>query len=140
MTIDRDLVTRKLTLIFGELRTIEKLAATAQDEFLRDEMAQAVAERVLERVIGRMIDVNYHLLTGRGLPPPSDYFTSFLKLAEIGVLDRAFADRLAPSAGLRNRLVHEYDAIDPARVFDALRRSADDIRRYAAAVQDSLDA
>jgi len=140
VTPDRDLITRKLALILGDLGTLEALARAPRDEFLRDRMAQAVAERLLERVIGRMIDVNFHLITDRGLPPPSDYYASFVKLADIGVLDRAFAERLAPSAGLRNRLVHEYDEIDPARIHDALQHAASNVRTYAAAVEAQLDA
>lgn len=35
---------------------------------------------------------------------------------------------LAPSAGLRNRLVHEYEAIDDMVVIEAVRRAQDSIR------------
>lgn len=139
MTPYRDLVTRKLALILHDLTTLDRLAAMSRDAFVQDPMAQAVAERLLERIIGRMIDVNYHLITDRGLPPPRDYFASFLELAGIGVIDRSFAERLAPSAGLRNRLVHEYDRIDPAKIFDALQRTAADSRTYAAAVEAHLN-
>ncbi len=94
---------------------------------------------MLERIIGRMIDVNFHLITENGHPPPDDYFGSFLKLADLGILDRAFAERLAPSAGPRSRLVHElvheYDEIDPAKVFESLARAELDIVMYATAIQ-----
>ena len=40
---------------------------------------------------------------------------SFTRLAELGVLDAEFARRIARAAGLRNRLVHEYEDIDPRR-------------------------
>lgn len=87
-----------------------------------------------------MIDINYHLITGNGHPPPADYFTSFLKLADLAILDRPFAERLAPSAGLRNRLVHEYDAIDPAKVFEAVGRAQPDVIAYAHAIEKHLSA
>jgi len=138
MTVDVELVTRKLTLIAGDLDALADLAARPRDAFLASRFDQAVAERILERTIGRMIDVNYHLITERGLPPPSDCFTSFLKLAELGVLDHEFARRLAPSAGLRNRIVHEYDEIDPAKVFDALGSARSDIIAYLRAIEAHL--
>lgn len=138
MTPDRSLVTRKLALIAADLERLERVATVPRDRFLADAITQAAAERLLERVIGRMIDVNYHLITDAGQPPPTDYFASFQMLADIGVLDRPFADRLAPAAGLRNRLVHEYEQIDPARVFDALGRAGHDIRDYSAAVERYL--
>ncbi|MGI8672856.1 MAG: DUF86 domain-containing protein [Luteitalea sp.] len=37
---------------------------------------------------------------------------SFVRLAELGIVDPAFAKRIARSAGLRNRLVHDYEGID----------------------------
>ncbi len=82
-----------------------------------------------------MIEVNFHLITENGHPPPADYFGSFRKLAGLGILDRAFAERLAPSAGLRSRLVHEYDEIDPAKVFESLVRAELDIVTYATAIE-----
>ena len=82
-----------------------------------------------------MIDVNYHLLLEQGHPPPAHYFASFVKLAELGVVDAAFARRLAPAAGLRDRLVHQYEEVDPGKLFDALAPSRADIGEYVRAVE-----
>ena len=50
--IDKELVTKP----------VAEYLASATDEVL--------AERYLERIIGRMIDINYHVLTESGQPPP----------------------------------------------------------------------
>jgi uncharacterized protein YutE (UPF0331/DUF86 family) len=47
---------------------------------------------------------------------PDDYFGGFVKMGELGILPRELAIALAPSAGPRNRLVHEYESIDDAKV------------------------
>lgn len=138
MTIDPVLVTRKLALIAGDLDALAQVAATPRDVFLANAFDQRVAERLLERMIGRMIDVNYHLLVEQGHPPPPDYYTSFLRLADVGVVDAAFARRLAPSAGLRNRLVHEYEEVEPGKLFDALEPARADIVAYVRAVEAYL--
>ena len=39
---------------------------------------------------------------------PNNYYGGFVKLGDLGVLPRELSRSLAPSAGLRNRLVHEY--------------------------------
>ena len=39
----------------------------------------------------------------------------------MGIIPSSLAAELAPSAGLRHRLVHEYDEIDDAIVFAAVR-------------------
>jgi uncharacterized protein YutE (UPF0331/DUF86 family) len=138
MTIDRDLVTRKLLLIVRDLDALAAISGRGADAYAQNQIDQAVAERHLERMIGRMIDVNYHLLTESGQAPPSDYYASFVQLAGLGVLDQAFAQRIAASAGLRNRIVHEYDEIDHRRVFDALTAALLDIPRYASSVEAHL--
>lgn len=128
--IDPELVTRKIALITGDLIELQGLAAKSRDEYLGSVHDQLVAERLLERIIGRMIDINYHLITETGHPPPSDYYESFVRLGALQVLPPDFARRIAACAGLRNRLVHEYDQIDPAKVYEALRETAADLPAY----------
>jgi hypothetical protein len=48
---------------------------------------------------------------------------------------RDFARRIATSAGLRNRIVHDYDTIDPAKVYDALQGALADVREHLGAVR-----
>ncbi len=136
--IDRELVTRKMVLITEDLRRLEALSGKSREEYLASEVDETLAERYLERMIGRMIDVNYHLLTESGEAPPRDYFESFVALSRIGALPAAFAARLAPSAGLRNRIVHAYDDLDPGRVYDALRAALADVPSYLAELRRFL--
>lgn len=140
MTVDRDLVTRKLLLIARDLEELRDIAQQDADAYLRSRRDQAVVERYLERMIGRAIDINFHLMTESGHAPPSDYHASFLALAELEVLERNFAGRIARSAGLRNRLVHEYEEIDPRRVFEALLSAFRDVPIYLQSVSTWMDA
>ena len=128
--IDKELVTRKILLVTEDLRALGLLAAKPVAEYLASGTDEVLAERYLERIIGRMIDINYHVLTESGQPPPPDYYQSFTALATIGMLDQAFAKRIAACAGLRNRITHEYEAIDPARVHEALQSAVRDIPEY----------
>ena len=56
MTIDSELVTRKLLLIARDLDALTAIRNRGQDAYLTSRVDQAVAERHLERMIGRMID------------------------------------------------------------------------------------
>jgi uncharacterized protein YutE (UPF0331/DUF86 family) len=138
MTIDADLVTRKMLLVARDLDALRVIRARGAAAYQTNRIDQAVAERHLERMIGRMIDINYHLLTESGHPPPPDYHASFTELATLGVLESAFARRIASSAGLRNRIVHEYEDLDHRRVFEALESALGDIPAYLAAVDSYL--
>ncbi|GMV23672.1 MAG: hypothetical protein AMXMBFR57_36210 [Acidimicrobiia bacterium] len=138
MTVDSALVTRKLLLIARDLDALQPILVRGIESYQASRIDQAVTERYLERMVGRMIDVNYHLLTESGEPPPSDYFASFVLLGPLGVLDATFARHIASCAGLRNRIVHEYDELDPQRVFAALESALRDIPVYLAGVESYL--
>ena len=140
MTIDPELVTRKLLLVTSDIESLTAIGDKGRDAYLTSSIDQAVAERRLERAVGRMIDINYHIITTSGHPPPADYHGSFLKLGELGVLDPEFARRIARAAGLRNRLVHDYDDLDPGKVFDALGEALQDVPVYLARVNQHLKA
>jgi uncharacterized protein YutE (UPF0331/DUF86 family) len=55
-------------------------------------------------------------------------------VAEIGAISTELAGELAPSAGLRNILTHEYVAIDVALVAQAVPAMRDAYGRYVAEV------
>ena len=138
--IDLELVRRKLALIIEDLEALRPLAALPVAEYARDDLRQAAAERFLERMIGRMIDINFHVATESGLRPPPDYYESFLALARVGVMTPELCRQIAPAAGLRNRIAHEYDALDAMKVHGALQSALTDVPRYVAAVRDFIDA
>ena len=55
-----------------------------------------------------------------------------------GVITQDLAERLAPAAGLRNRLVQEYDAIDDSIVLDAVRLANHDFGVFVTAIEEYL--
>jgi uncharacterized protein YutE (UPF0331/DUF86 family) len=59
-------------------------------------------------------------------------------MAEAGALEFDLAASLAPSAGLRNRLVHEYDRIDDAIVLSAVEQTLALYPQYVAAIEAYL--
>ncbi len=137
--IDAALVVRKMTLIGPDLEKIVGLARMNLEEYLADPTHEDLAERYLERVIGRMIDINFHLITESGLPPPKDYYDSFLKLGAMGILPPELAKSVAACAGLRNRIAHEYDALNPVLVHAGLQMAAADIPEYLRRIESRLE-
>jgi len=135
MTLDAALVTRKLLLIASDLESVRALHTRGEAAYLGNRIEQAVCERLIERIVTRMIDINYHVLTATGHAPPNDYFTSFVQMGRAGILEPGFAARIARAAGLRNRLVHDYDDLDQRLLFEALGDVLRDVPVYASAVQ-----
>jgi uncharacterized protein YutE (UPF0331/DUF86 family) len=136
--IDKDLITRKILLITEDLKALQELASRPVADYVASPTDEVLAERYLERIIGRMIDINYHVLSESGHPPPRDYYESFTALATVGMLDRDFATRIAACAGLRNRIAHEYETIDPLRIHEALQSAVRDIPAYLRRVAEHV--
>jgi uncharacterized protein YutE (UPF0331/DUF86 family) len=135
---DPAVLRRKLSVIVENLRALEFIAGLTLEDYRKDLFRRKGAERLLQELIEAAIDLNVHLLVQGGHAAPDDYYQGFLLLAEIGVLTPGLAAELAPSAGLRNRLVHEYDAIVDAIVLDAVRKAQELFPRYVAAIETYL--
>jgi hypothetical protein len=78
--VEVPLVVRKMALISADLKEIRALVGRPAEDYLGDLHSQVRAERYLERVIGRMVDINFHLITTAGHAPPRDYYDSFTRL------------------------------------------------------------
>jgi uncharacterized protein YutE (UPF0331/DUF86 family) len=50
-----------------------------------------------------------------------NYYESFTTLGELKIISPELAEKLAPSSGLRKRLVHEYDSLDNSIVLDPVK-------------------
>lgn len=121
MSIDKILVVRKMNLIGQDLKRLKPLSLLGLKKYQSKYENEILGERYLERIIGRIIDINYHLITGLGNLPPKDYFGSFTMLGEPGILPKELARNLAGLAGVRNRLAHEYNEIDEKKIYQVIK-------------------
>lgn len=135
---DAAIVRRKLAHIMTSLDLLRPLRTMPLAEYRSRVWERKGAERVLQEAIEAALDINAHLIAELGHALPEDYFGGFTKLRELGVLDVELAGALAPSAGLRNRLVHEYDTIDDAKVLAAIGTILDLYPRYIHAIETYL--
>jgi len=69
---------------------------------------------------------------------PDDYYESFIRAGELKIISLDLAQKLAPSSGLRNRLVHEYDRLDHSMVLKAVNMAEELFPQYIKAINDYL--
>ena len=131
--IDQALVKRKLHLNQQELKWLEAFAPLTIDAVAKDPGKYAACERFLERLISRAIAINQHILADRGEVTLNvlRYRDTFLRLADLGVYPREFAEQIAPSAGLRNALVHDYNNLDPKMLEKSIKEAITEYNDYA---------
>ncbi len=121
----------------GEVATV--LRGLTVSQYQSDSLRRHAAERLAELIIEAAIDINGELVLAARQPPPDDYYTSFLVLAKLGVCDPPLAGRLAPTAGFRNRLAHEYEAVDDALAYETITLLPALYQEYVRAVTTYVD-
>jgi uncharacterized protein YutE (UPF0331/DUF86 family) len=136
--VDAAIVRRKLAHIITALEALGPIEGYSLDEYRSRLYERKAAERFLQEAIEAALDINAHLIAEVGSEVPDDYYGGFIELADLGIVETQLARDLAPSAGLRNRLVHEYDAIDDARVLQAIGTMRRQYPRYVQAIEHFL--
>lgn len=137
--LDADLIRRKLAVITRNLQDLARVGELSVEAYRSDRFLQKGTERMLQEVIEAAVDTNLHILRERGTPTPPDYYESFVEMGRQAVIPPDLAAELAPAAGLRNRLVHEYDRIDDTIVLAAVREAEHAFRAYIAAVEGFVE-
>src|SRR6056297_2260743 len=128
--VEKMLVRRKLNKMIEYIEQLKEVNKYTLDDYLDNFFIKRTSERLVQLIVEVATDINGHIIVDEGYSPPEDYYNSFLKLSETGVISNDFAKELAPSAGLRNRLVHEYEEIDDEIVFKSVKKAIDNYSKY----------
>jgi len=136
--VDIQLIYRKIKSIEADLTLLAKYKNVSLEKYSKNQELQLVVERLLEKITGRLIDLNYHLLKEKYEIMPEDYYDSFIEIGKRKIITAKFAEEIAKSAGLRNALAHEYDKIDEKMVHKAIGTSLIQIPKYLKTISDTL--
>ena len=136
--LEPEVVQRRLRELRVQLDRLDELGEVDAERLRGDWILAAAVERVLTTLVELALDVNAHVAVADGRLPPEDYRTSFFRAADAGWLAHELAERLAPSAGMRNVLVHRYLDIDYEQVATAVRAARSAYREYVRALSQEL--
>src|SRR4030043_77368 len=123
--VEVEIIKRKLAIIVENLKALEPIKSMKRDQYGKDLFKRKATERLLQELIEAAIDINTHIIVRTGNIVPDDYYESFIKAGELKIISTELAEKLAPSAGMRNRLVHEYDVLEHSLVLDAVKFTVD---------------
>jgi uncharacterized protein YutE (UPF0331/DUF86 family) len=107
--VSPEVVRKKLSAVAVYLQDLQRHEDITFEVFMERHYE---IERILELLIMTASDIIMHLLSARGEAAPSSYRAAFLRAGELGIITQELSKSLSMSAGLRNILVHEYEAID----------------------------
>lgn len=137
--IDRELVLRKLDMVrHHAARLRSKLPAVAEtlvsDEDLRDILTNNLCQAVQDA-----FDVAAHVIAGIEAKVPDTYAEGFELLGSNGVIVPALAKNLIQASGLRNRLQHQYQAVDWRIVHSSIKNGVGDFDAFVKAIRTFID-
>jgi uncharacterized protein YutE (UPF0331/DUF86 family) len=138
MTLDQDTIVVRLGVMNDLLGDLESLGAVDAALLRSDRMARHAVERILTQLVEFAVSINSHVTAAVSGSVPGTYRESFYTATDAGFIPADLAERLAPSAGLRNVLTHEYVEVDRDLVAAAVGTAMVDYRDYVRAVAQAL--
>lgn len=137
--INKDIVKRKLQQLEEYIEELESIAPDSIDLYVADRVKKRAIERLLQLSIECVSDINAHLLAKSANTVPSDYYSSFTKMGEFAIIPMDLAKEMAPAAGLRNKLVHEYGEVDDGKVFLSIKLATSVLPKYIAYIKRYIE-
>lgn len=127
-------VQRKLALLDQNVAKLELyLEGKSLETFKGDDMLQSATERVLQVSIEVMIDIAERLIALKGAGPVATASEAIERLVMLKILKSAIP--YSDMVRFRNRIVHEYETIDPAILYSIAVDHRADFHRF----RDEID-
>lgn len=131
-------IERRLDELSERLARLRPLQSKRRTDFDEDPYLRDIVERNLEVAAQCCIDICHRIIALENALKPQDYYEAILRVGELGVLPSDFARHLAPIAGFRNILIHEYLIINWDEVYQSLQQ-LDDLEDFADHVRRWLE-
>lgn len=137
--VDNLVICKKLKQLASYYQELEQIAAGLTfDNYQKQIVTKRAIERDIQLIVECATDINNMILKQLSKGPAKDYFNSFIELADNQVIEMDFALKLAPSTGLRNILVHEYEKIDDRIVFKSITNVLTFYNKYLQVIAEYL--
>jgi uncharacterized protein YutE (UPF0331/DUF86 family) len=99
-----------------------------------DWKTQRIVERTLQMMIETCADVANHIVSDKGMRPPTSYADTFTVLMENSVIAPELCTVMEKMAKFRNIVVHQYEGVDAEIVISILKKHLEDFAKYKDAI------
>ena len=133
--LDQQRIMQKIDYIRNTCQpALRQLATLPADRFTTDLIALGAAKYYLQTAIEAMLDMANHIVSHQGLGTFETHARTFEVLVEHGILQREYLETYQQMVGLRNRLVHVYETIEPAILHGIVTETLEDFDSFIADV------
>lgn len=127
-------IQRKFTLLDKQYVQLEKHFENVElDKFKDDWLMRSMAERALQVMVEIIIDIAERIIAIENAGPVASASEAIDKLVELNILKSAqpYTDMVR----FRNLIVHQYEQIDPAIIYDIIKNKLENFRHF----RDEID-
>lgn len=129
--MDSTFIQKKMNTLSEYIAKLERLVTPVEIKEIRnEEMRLDAVERNFQLAVDQMVDINTHLIKTGGFGTVDDLQSTFKMLGDFKVLEKNFAEKLAPIVGVRNMLVHRYEKLDKDLFLTNLKKNFSDFKTY----------
>lgn len=130
MQSELEVLREKLLFLTQYVSELSELIEITYKEYMEKTITKRGTERLLQLLVEVASDLNGAILTIEGKKTPESYYDSFIKVGEARIISVDLAKKLASTAGLRNRIVHEYGEYKDSIVFQNIKKMYKLYRKY----------
>lgn len=129
--VDYGIIDARIKKIRTAAAKLARYKNMSLDDFVGNSDNTDLAERNLEVAIEAMLDIGNHIIASLDYEKPNDYYDIFVILGKNKVISNEFAQKIAPLAGLRNRIIHDYTNIDHKLILKNIKERLSDFEKYS---------
>lgn len=139
MTFQKEVVSEKLNRIDSYLAEVKPSLQIPAKDILNNTEKLRFLERNFQLIVDEIIDINQYFIKELGLDISNDLEGTFQVLSDNKILPEDFALKVAPIVGLRNRLVHRYEKVEPRIFIESFQKEYSDFENYIKFIIDYLE-
>lgn len=128
--VDKTVILRKISDLETYRKQIGEYSGITLGEYRADWKTQRIMERTLQMMVETCADIANHIVSDRGMRPPTGYSDSFKVLLENSIVAPDLCASMEKMAKFRNIVVHQYEGIDAGIVIGILKNHLPDFDRY----------
>jgi len=132
--VDKTVVLRKLSELETYQKQVREYSGITLADYKADWKTQRIVERTLQMMIETCADVANHIVSDKGMRPPTSYADTFTVLMENAVIAPELFSVMEKMAKFRNIVVHQYEGVDAEIVIAILRKHLEDFEKYKDAI------
>ena len=123
-------IIKKIETIKEYLSVVVQYTVLSKDELLKNIEKLSTMERHFQLMADQAFEINSVLAYQLGNKIPESNKSTFYELADLNIIDKHFAEKIAESAKIRNSLIHSYEKVQKSVLIDEIKKFTEMYKEY----------